>query len=429
MFSYLHRYVIFPAVFLAKGIRYKEVAALLKVQEQDGYRNVGEIQKAKLASIISAANRNPFYIGRLTDGGDAQKTGTDFLASLPVLEKQELDQLYRCSAGDRSLAVRDTAGTTGHPVKVRVDVDALSWQVATRYHLYGWHGIDLGDKEARFWGRPVTSSSYMLKDFLLNRKRFCFHHKDRQQNMSEYEALLKYQPSYFYGYSSLILQAAIFFDQEKLPKLPLKAVICTAETIHTFQTEFIERVFGCPVVVEYGCSESDILAFQCEQGSLHLVSVNSVVRQDVGPGHEGEVIYTDLNNRVMPLINYRLGDVATIEASLCQCGRALPVIRSLQGRSINQLIPTTGGGLHAVYVAYAIEEVCQRGFDVRRFKIYYSKGRLEIKVDLVGDEAKFVAAIRPPLDKILNGEIGYDLVLGSIPLDEGRKFSYFEMID
>lgn len=427
MFSYLHRYLIFPALFLLKRIQYRNITGWLRLQEQDRYSNISEIQRAKIDSVILGATRHPFYARKIEQIGDRQSFA-DLLASLPILEKQDLDQLYRCSLSRRTLAVRDTAGTTGQPVKVRIDADALSWQVATRYHLYGWHGICLGDKEARFWGRPVTNTSYKIRDFLLNRKRFCFHHRDRSLNMAEYAALLKYKPSYFYGYSSLILQAAIFFDQEKLPSLRLKAVICTAETIHPFQAAFIEKVFGCPVVVEYGCSESDILAFQCEYASLHLVSFNSLVRQDTTPGHEGEVVYTDLNNRLMPLINYRLGDIIAIEESHCRCGRNLPVVVFLEGRTIDQQIPTATGQLHAVYVAYAIEEVCRRGFEVRRFKIYYVKSHLEIRVDLAGDETMFISAIRPALDQVLKGNIDYNLTFGAIPLEEGRKFSYFEKI-
>ena len=47
----------------------------------------------------------------------------------------------------------------------------------------------------------------------------------------------------------------------------------------------------------------------------------------------GDVIVTDLLNRAMPLIRYRIGDVAALSpASRCRCGRALPRLSRVEGR-------------------------------------------------------------------------------------------------
>jgi len=50
----------------------------------------------------------------------------------------------------------------------------------------------------------------------------------------------------------------------------------------------------------------------------------------------GELVCTGLLNADMPLIRYRMGDCAVLEdgaASKCACGRSLPTIASLEGRS------------------------------------------------------------------------------------------------
>jgi phenylacetate-CoA ligase len=53
------------------------------------------------------------------------------------------------------------------------------------------------------------------------------------------------------------------------------------------------------------------------------------------------VVVTDLHNLAMPLIRYALGDYAEAGAR-CPCGRGLPVIRRIAGRSSNMAIDVNG---------------------------------------------------------------------------------------
>jgi len=53
-------------------------------------------------------------------------------------------------------------------------------------------------------------------------------------------------------------------------------------------------------------------------------------------------LVTDLLNLAMPLIRYRIGDVAVVEGGVCACGRGLPRIRSVEGRSSDFLVGADG---------------------------------------------------------------------------------------
>lgn len=55
----------------------------------------------------------------------------------------------------------------------------------------------------------------------------------------------------------------------------------------------------------------------------------------VAPGTIGEVLVTNLDRRLMPLIRYRIGDLARWMPEPCACGRAMPRIE-LMGRSDDQ---------------------------------------------------------------------------------------------
>jgi hypothetical protein len=57
----------------------------------------------------------------------------------------------------------------------------------------------------------------------------------------------------------------------------------------------------------------------------------------------GHVLVTTLRNTAMPLIRYRIGDLAVRQEAPCGCGRGLPVFERLAGHA-NDLLVTAGGG-------------------------------------------------------------------------------------
>ena len=101
----------------------------------------------------------------------------------------------------------------------------------------------------------------------------------------------------------------------------------------------IESDFGCPMHSTYQSVETDRLGFLCEERTgFHLnVDLCAVHLVDeagcpVEPGVPGEVVISNLRNRAMVLLNYRLGDVGVMSTSPCRCGRTLPMLESLVGR-------------------------------------------------------------------------------------------------
>jgi phenylacetate-CoA ligase len=78
---------------------------------------------------------------------------------------------------------------------------------------------------------------------------------------------------------------------------------------------------------------------ECEaQDGLHVFADCrriEIVDEDgasVGPDVEGDVIASDLTNRVFPILRYRLGDISSLRSGRCTCGRALPRLGAISGR-------------------------------------------------------------------------------------------------
>jgi phenylacetate-CoA ligase len=111
----------------------------------------------------------------------------------------------------------------------------------------------------------------------------------------------------------------------------------------------IESVFECRVGDRYGCEEVGLIASECERHNGMHLNVDHLfiefLRPDGRParsGEEGDIVVTDLINRGMPLIRYRVGDVGVPSARRCDCGRGSPLMERVVGRSADFLIKKDG---------------------------------------------------------------------------------------
>jgi phenylacetate-CoA ligase len=107
--------------------------------------------------------------------------------------------------------------------------------------------------------------------------------------------------------------------------------------------------FNCPVRETYGMAEMVAMASECREGRLHLwpeVGFVEVVNESLSAtlGDSGDLICTGLLNVDMPLIRYRVGDQGRLEidSHTCPCGRALPVMASVDGRIADVLYTNDG---------------------------------------------------------------------------------------
>ena len=127
------------------------------------------------------------------------------------------------------------------------------------------------------------------------------------------------------------------------------AAITNAEPLLDHQREAIAEAFQCPVRETYGMAENVAAATECEAGQLHQWPEAGVIEvldgdHPVSSGSFGDFICTGLMNPDMPFIRYRVGDGGRLagDGVLCTCGRTLPLIASIDGRT-NDLLLTRDG--------------------------------------------------------------------------------------
>ncbi|HBL59682.1 MAG TPA: hypothetical protein DDZ80_14700, partial [Cyanobacteria bacterium UBA8803] len=128
--------------------------------------------------------------------------------------------------------------------------------------------------------------------------------------------LLNQRPVALRGYPSRLCEVATKFYGCRLP--PVIAVICTGECLFDYQRTLLEAIFQAPVIEEYGCQETGISGLTCpEAGRLHLDSDRCLYEII-----DGQLVTTDLFNRIMPLVRYKSGDLIELNSQTCPCGRS-----------------------------------------------------------------------------------------------------------
>ena len=114
---------------------------------------------------------------------------------------------------------------------------------------------------------------------------------------------------------------------------------------------------GCTLHSSYLTVEAGLIGFECERCDGHHFNVDLCALRLVGedgepvePGVPGEVVFSNLFNRAMVLLNYRLDDVAVLAPDPCPCGRSLPLLSDLQGRRSDVLTLADGRKISALHV-------------------------------------------------------------------------------
>jgi phenylacetate-CoA ligase len=160
-----------------------------------------------------------------------------------------------------------------------------------------------------------------------------------------------------YAVSYFLLAQHILEQKIQVPKL--RAIITTSEKVTRGMRDVIELAFQTRVYEEYSTVESSLFASECEQGRLHMspdVAVVEILRPDgtpCGPGEPGEVVATSLIRGYQIFVRYALGDVAAWSGEACPCGRAMPVIQEVMGRTEDVVVGLDGRRLvrfHGIFV-------------------------------------------------------------------------------
>jgi phenylacetate-CoA ligase len=210
--------------------------------------------------------------------------------------------------------------------------------------------------------------------------------------------------------------------------LGLKLVISTGELLTESARSHLREFFGCRVVDEYGCTESGILAFECEFGTMHTIPVAAyaeILSREEGDCQmdlEGEVVVSDLFGELLPLLKYRLHDRGHVSDASCRCGRELPALSIKSGR-IDSFIETPRGKIYDAILAYTVPR------EVQRFKVYQTDEnhlRAHIVTRPQWGDHDIATKCKLIWEEVIGPEMVVSVeVVDDIPLEDSGKLRYF----
>ncbi len=338
-----------PAVV---GARDAAVLALLFQMESTQWlstETLHEQQNQQLGALLDHARRHcRYYRDRLPDNISRWH-------EIPLLTRADLQtqaDAIRASAYPQAHGKTfdiATGGSTAEPVTVRrTALTQLFWQAATlRDHL--WHRRDLSATMAiiRQFPEPMDSTQPRRWGGVL-RSGPAWHLPISTAVEAQLRWLQGVDPDILLTYPANLDALLTQMHYEGATLARLREVRTVSGAVPPALREQCQQILGVPLTDLYSAQEVGVIALQCpESGLLHVQSEHvllEVLDEQGHPCREGEigqVVVTDLHNFAMPLIRYALRDWAEV-GPRCPCGRGLPTLRRVVGRTRNMAVSPQG---------------------------------------------------------------------------------------
>jgi phenylacetate-CoA ligase len=304
---------------------------LPRIGDWSDFAGLARFQQERLPAVLAAAERSPFY----------RKRGVAPLAEQPLTTKQDLRDAYpfgllACDRADLA-TYHESSGSSGEPT-------------ASYYTESDW--LDLAERFARKWTGITAADTMMVRTpYALMITGHLAHAAARRHGATVVPADNR---SLATPYSRVVrllhdlgvtltwslptdtllwAAAARVGGYRDFPAL--RALFVGGEPVGPARKARIGRIWGVPVVEEYGSTETGSLAGECPAGRMHLWAdraVFEVYHPDTGEitaDGAGQLVVTPLFREAMPLLRYNLEDNVEVSYAPCQCDWRLPTVRVL----------------------------------------------------------------------------------------------------
>jgi phenylacetate-CoA ligase len=372
------KHISFPFIAHRNGLH--NIKRHLTSIEDSQYWPIEQIktlQLKRLRALLIHAYETTQYYKHLFDEIDLRPeklSSVDDLKKIPLLTKDIIRDntadLKSRAYSSSQVHFSETGGTTGVKMKFWRDDDSLSPKEAARYRFEKWTGWQIGEPVGIVWTAQQDyvghwTAKAKIKNELFERQVVFPAAILDENNIKNYlHLLLDKKPTMIRAFTSPIHEVARFAIERKLEFRFIKGIVTTGEPLYQHQRQLIERAFNCKVFDSYRSREAGPLAQECdEHNGLHINAesllveiVESEQSENLDQG-EGEIVVTDLLNFGMPLIRYKMGDMGKISNRKCACGRGLPFLEKVTGRSADMLHTPDGKQITAgSLVLYLVDE-------------------------------------------------------------------------
>lgn len=441
--SKLVRHITYPVWLM----RYGELGLLRCIREFDKLQYLSKedlenLQWERIKNVLKQANQNsPFYNTLFKKSGifvEEIKDLKDF-EKLPIISKQDI-RANPSSMLAQNLSAKDflksnTGGSTGTPLTFYRDKQCLLYRRAIDAVFNGWLGVKIGDWTGWAWGASqdiIENKSLKIKlaNNMIYRTFFLSREYITSQSIQEFIKKIRIKkPKLVVAYPNMIYQVARYLTDKKIEDVFVPSIVCGAEQLFPYQRELIQSAFHCKVFERYGSREIGTVASECEyHKGMHIFSPSVYLEiikngKRAEPGEVGEIVVTDLLNYAMPFIRYRVGDMGSLTDRKCECGRKLPLLEEILGRTTDAVVTKSGIvlsgqcliGIVQIWNIPAQVQIIQETVDDLRIRIVRQEGFNQSHIDY--------------MEKELHQKLGQDIKIHfefveEIPREASGKYRY-----
>jgi phenylacetate-coenzyme A ligase PaaK-like adenylate-forming protein len=324
---------------------------------RDQWRFLAELealQSRRLRRLVQQASVSvPFYRDLFRDCGlqaEEIRSPAD-LRHIPITTKQQLQSAGQDEITSRRLDLSrcvpvSTSGSTGLPLRfffTRSDYSRLNMNWIRPLLA---HGV-----------RPWQKKFEITGPHNISRRKSWYNHLGlwNRQMVSLFEAPDQWvegwrssRADFLAGYSQSLRLFADHVIRKGITDIRPRFVFGVSDLADEDCRQLIERAFKKRYVDLYGAVESGCIAWECPDCSGYHINVDTLIveflknGQPAPPGTPGKIVVTNLFSQAMPLIRYELGDVGVRSVQEPTCGRGLPLMEIVEGRSDAFLVLPSG---------------------------------------------------------------------------------------
>ncbi len=437
--------LLFPLQERLKGHNSVTLRQALEKSQWLTATQIQQLQSNKLQTFIQNAYQHVPYYRNLLDSLGIK--ASDFnspaqLARLPFLTKAVIRENEDNLKADNAQGLQkfNTGGSSGSPLIFFLNNERVSHDVAEKWRATRWWDVDIGDREIVAWGSPIELTGQdrikMVRDKVMRTKLIPAFDLGEQQIHDFIQRIRSFKPKMLFGYPSVYDLIARKAQEQgiKLNDLGIKVAFVTSERLYDHQCANIEQVFGCPVANGYGGRDAGFIAHQCPHGGMHI-SAEDIIVEIIDPvgkplpaGESGEIVVTHLATSAFPFIRYRTGDIGTLSKDPCLCGRGLPLLEKIDGRSTDFIVAQDGTVMHGLALIYVLREIP----GIQEFKI--TQQDLEhTHVEICLGNAPFTAALHERISQGLKKRLGQSVEISvetveQITPEKSGKYRYVKSL-
>ena len=353
---------------------------------------------------LAFAGASPFYRDLFArEGIDPRKVRTPAdLTHFPFTTKRDLEQRgadFLAAPAREVVDVCERSGTTGLPVallQTRADLERLSYNEESCFRAAG---IVPGE---RVLIAAALDRCFMagLAYFLGLTRLGAIAIRGGSGSVAFLaELVLRHRPTAIVGVPTLIAAVGEALAARSMApaSLGVARIVCIGEPVRREDLALsplggrLAALWGAVVLGTYASTEMATSFADCTagQGGHLLPDLMAIeIVDDQGrpvPGTPGEVVATPLQVSGMPLVRFRTGDIATLHAAPCACGRTSPRLGPVLGRK-SQMLKVKGTTVYPPAIFAVLQEIPEvRGYFIEVRDTFELSDRITVTVGARGE--------------------------------------------